>query len=61
MRDDPGSGKNECEVALAALVRELESDDFRNPAGAKATLTAAFVNAKALVALFSTLHTRPRR
>jgi len=60
MSSEPRRASSECERALADLVRELESDDFRNPAGVKATRTAAYLNAKALVSLISTLSRRPR-
>ena len=43
-------------LALADLVRELESSDYRDSAGVRAAHTSAFCAAKALVDLHAALN-----
>jgi hypothetical protein len=55
----PRREPSETDRALVDLVGELESSDYRNSSGVKATQSAAFLNAKALVALLSAIDRRP--
>lgn len=45
--------------ALAKLVAELESNDYATSAGVRATATAAFLEAKALLTLREALQPKP--
>jgi len=56
---ESGPPPTELEIALAELVRELESSDYRNSAGVLAHRTSAFLCAKALVDLTRSINRRP--
>ena len=56
---ESGPPATELESALAELVRDLESTDYRNSAGVRADQTHAFLCAKALVDLTRAITRRP--
>jgi hypothetical protein len=56
---DEGPAAIPAEQALAQLIRELETDDYRSFTGVSARQTAAFVEAKALLTLRNALDSPP--